>query len=182
MAFIMLCSLYPTFWGVFIINGYWILSKAFSASIEMAYYSMLTWVFLPMLTYFHFVILVIMMRGRQILKAGAHITIFSKGLNTDFLKSNLARYKRLDGTHLFLVVPCCSFQVFTLNKAFKFHKISIFVYSFFVTEPSLIWLNLYPRFLYSWNQMFKLQNIDYIDYFNTLSSYSREIIGNNLQL
>ena len=30
--------------------------------------------------------------------------------------------------------------------------------------------------------MFKLQNIDYIDYFNTLSSYSREIIGNNLQL
>ena len=37
MAFIMLRYVpsMPTFWRVFIIKGYWILSKAFSASIEM---------------------------------------------------------------------------------------------------------------------------------------------------
>ena len=37
MAFIMLRFVLsmPTFWRVFIINGHWILSKAFSASIEM---------------------------------------------------------------------------------------------------------------------------------------------------
>lgn len=34
--------------------------------------------------------------------------------------------------------------------------------------------------LYSWNQMFKPQNRGYIDYFTTLSSYSGEIIENNL--
>ena len=49
MAFIMLRYIpsTPTFWRVFIINGYWILSKAFSASLTWSYwflfFSMLMW-------------------------------------------------------------------------------------------------------------------------------------------
>jgi len=48
-AFIMLrySPSMPTFWRVFIINGYWILSKAFSASLTWSYwflfFSMLMW-------------------------------------------------------------------------------------------------------------------------------------------
>ena len=49
MAFIYveLCSLYATFWKTFIINGCWILWKAYSASIEMIiwfqFFSLLMW-------------------------------------------------------------------------------------------------------------------------------------------